>query len=168
ALPIYILEGSADVAYVGGFAAAVAALGGKADIVMLDVTDPSRPRARSVVSAVTRTVRARALNPRFIAGQMRHGPRGGAEFAETVDRLVGFAETTEAIPGDLLEDVHDAYLGDPAVRAFLLDQNPAAARAIAERFAAARRRGLWHPLRNSVDEDLAALIAEARVLEQAA
>ena len=162
-----ILEGSADVAFVGGFAAAVAALGGKADIVMLDVTDPSRPRARSVVSAVTRTVRARALNPRFIAGQMRHGPRGGAEFAETVDRLVGFAETTEAIPGDLLEDVHDAYLGDPAVRAFLLDQNPAAARAIAERFAGARRRGLWHPLRNSVDEDLAALIAEARVLEQA-
>ena len=163
-----ILEGSADVAFVGGFAAAVAALGGKADIVMLDVTDPVRPRARSVVSAVTRTVRARALNPRFIAGQMRHGPRGGAEFAETVDRLVGFAETTEAIPSNLLEDVHDAYLGDPAVRAFLLDQNPAAARAIAERFAAARRRGLWHPLRNSVDEDLAALIAEAQALEQAA
>lgn len=163
-----ILEGSADVAFVGGFAAAVAALGGKADIVMLDVTDPARPRARSVVSAVTRTVRARALNPRFIAGQMRHGPRGGAEFAETVDRLVGFAETTEAIPGNLLEDVHDAYLGDPMVRAFLLDQNPAAARAIAERFAAARRRGLWHPLRNSVDEDLAALIAEAQALEHAA
>lgn len=163
-----ILEGSADIAFVGGFAAAVAALGGKADIVMLDVTDPARPRGHSVVSAVTRTVRARALNPRFIAGQMRHGPRGGAEFAETVDRLVGFAETTEAIPGSLLEDVHDAYLGDPAVRAFLLDQNPAAARAIAERLAAARRRGLWHPLRNSVDEDLAALIAEAQALEQAA
>ncbi|MGQ2902252.1 MAG: cobaltochelatase subunit CobN [Neoaquamicrobium sediminum] len=163
-----ILEGSADVAFVGGFAAAVAALGGKADIVMLDVTDPARPRARSVVSAVTRTVRARALNPRFIAGQMRHGPRGCAEFAETVDRLVGFAETTEAIPSNLLEDVHDAYLGDQVVRAFLLDQNPAAARAIAERFAAARRRGLWHPLRNSVDEDLAALIAEAQALERAA
>ena len=35
------------------------------------------------------------------------------------------------------------------------------AQAIAERLAAARRRNLWHPLRNSVDEDLAALIAEA-------
>ena len=43
-----ILEGSADVAFVGGFAAAVAALGGKADLVVLDTTDPARPRARSL------------------------------------------------------------------------------------------------------------------------
>jgi len=163
-----ILEGSADVAFAGGFAAAVKALGGKADIIMLDTTDPARPRPRSVGAAVARTVRARALNPRFIEGQMRHGPRGGAEFAETVDRLVGFAETTGAIPGDLIGAVHDAYLGDAAVRAFLIDQNPAAAGAIAQRFADARRRGLWHPLRNSIDGDLAALIAEAKAQERAA
>ncbi|MEX0809915.1 MAG: cobaltochelatase subunit CobN [Dongiaceae bacterium] len=163
-----ILEGSADVAFVGGFSAAVAALGGKADVIMLDTTEPDRPRARSIVAAVTRAVRARALNRRFIEGQMRHGPRGAAEFAETVDRLVGFAETTASIPETLLEAVHDAYLGDPRVRAFLLHENPAAARAIAERFSSARRRGLWHPRRNAIDDDLAALIAEARGLEVAA
>lgn len=162
-----ILEGSADVAFVGGFAAAVATLGGKADVIMLDTTRPDRPRGRSVVSAVTRTVRARALNATFIEGQLRHGHRGAAEFAETVDRLVGFAETTEAIPEILLDEVHDAYLGDPRVREFLLRENPAAARAIAERFAAARRRGLWHPRRNAIDDELAALIAEARGLEAA-
>jgi cobaltochelatase CobN len=156
-----ILEGSADVAFIGGFSAALAALGGKADLVALDTTDPQKPRARSVAEAVTRTVRARAVNPRFIEGQMRHGPRGASEFAETVDRLIGFAETTAAIPGDLIGAVYDAYVGDPKVRAFMLDQNPAAARFIAERFTSARRRNLWHPLRNSVDDDLAALIAEA-------
>lgn len=160
-----ILEGSADVAFIGGFAAALAALGRNADVIALDTTDPSRPRARSVGEAVTRVVRARAINPRFIEGQLRHGPRGASEFAETVDRLVGFAETTGAIPGSLIEAVHDAYLGDGRVRDFLVRENPAAARAIAERFAAARRRGLWHPLRNSVDDDLAALIAEARSQE---
>lgn len=163
-----ILEGSADVAFVGGFSAAMAALGRATDVVMLDTTDPEKPRARSLVEAVTRTVRARAVNPRFIAGQMRHGPRGAAELAETVDRLIGFAETTGAIPDALIEAVHDAYLDDAAVRAFLLRENPAAARAIAERFAAARRRGLWRPLRNSIDNELAALIAEAQALEQAA
>lgn len=162
-----ILEGSADVAFAGGFSAAVAALGGRADVIMLDSTEPARPRARSLVAAVTRTVRARALNRRFIEGQMRHGPRGASEFAETVDRLVGFAETTGVIPGTLLEEVHAAYLDNPKVRAFLLQENPAAARAIAERFSSARRRGLWHPRRNSVDDDLAALIAEAREKEAA-
>ena len=152
-----ILEGSADVAFVGGFAAAVEALGGRADLVMLDTTDPGRPRARSLREAVTRVVRARATNPRVIAGQMRHGPRGAAELAETVDRLVGFAETTDAVAGELIEAVYAAYVGDPAVRAFLLHENPAAAGAIAERFAAARRRGLWHPRRNAVDGELAEL-----------
>ncbi len=69
-------------------------------------------------------MRARATNPRFIAGQMRHGPRGASEFAETVDRLIGFAETTNAIPGALIEAVHDAYVGDETVRAFMLRENP--------------------------------------------
>ncbi|WP_157015357.1 cobaltochelatase subunit CobN [Mesorhizobium xinjiangense] len=156
-----LLEGSADVAFIGGFSAAVAALGGKADLIALDTTDPARPRARSLAEAVTRVVRARAINPRFIEGQLRHGPRGASEFAETVDRLIGFAETTAAIPGKLIEAVHDAYLGDARVRSFLLEENPAAARFIAERFVQARSRGLWHPLRNSLDHDLEALAAEA-------
>lgn len=159
-----MLEGSADVAFIGGFASAVAALGGKADVIVLDTTDPMKPRPRSVSEAVTRVVRGRAVDRRFIAGQMRHGPRGASEFVETVDRLVGFAETTGVIPGDLIEAVHEAYLGDEQVRSFLLRENPAAAQAIAERFADARRRGLWHPLRNAVDEELSALIAEARGL----
>ncbi|RWM23328.1 MAG: cobaltochelatase subunit CobN [Mesorhizobium sp.] len=157
-----ILEGSADVAFIGGFSAALAALGKNADVIVLDTTDPQKPKPRSISDAVSRVVRARAVNPRFIAGQMRHGPRGASEFAETVDRLVGFAETTHAISGTLIEAVHDAYLGDPLVRAFILRENPSAAKVIAERLLSARRRGLWHPLRNSIDDDLAALIAEAQ------
>jgi cobaltochelatase CobN len=163
-----ILEGSADVAFIGGFSAALAALGRNADVIVLDTTDPQKPRPRSVSEAVSRVVRARAVNPRFIAGQMRHGPRGASEFAETVDRLVGFAETTHAISGALIEAVHDAYVGDAEVRAFILRENPAAAKVIAERFLSARRRGLWHPLRNSIDDDLTALIAEAQALGVAA
>ncbi|MBZ9908602.1 cobaltochelatase subunit CobN [Mesorhizobium sp. BR115XR7A] len=163
-----ILEGSADVAFVGGFSAALATLGRNADVIVLDTTDPQKPKPRSVGEAVSRVVRARAVNSRFISGQMRHGPRGASEFAETVDRLVGFAETTHAISGSLIEAVHDAYLGDADVRAFILRENPAAAKVIAERFLSARRRGLWHPLRNSIDDDLAALIAEANALGVAA
>ena len=147
----------------------LAALGRNADVIVLDTTDPAEAHARArSTEAVTRVVRARAVNPRFIEGQMRHGPRGASEFAETVDRLIGFAETTNAIPGALIEAVHDAYVGDRNVRDFLMRENPAAARFIAERLASARRRGLWHPLRNSIDDDLAALIAEARALEAAA
>ena len=155
------LEGAEDVGFVGGFAAAAKMLGRAADLVMLDTTDPRRPRARSLAAALSRIVRGRAVNPRFIAGQMRHGPRGAAELAETVDRLVNFAETTEAVSGDLFDLLHAAYVEDGAVRAFLLRENPAAAAAIAERFETAQRRGFWHPRRNDVGAALAALRAEA-------
>jgi cobaltochelatase CobN len=152
-----LLEGAEDVAFVGGFAAAAKLLGRSVDLVMLDMTDPQRPRARSLSSALARIVRARAVNPRFIAGQMRHGPRGAAELAETVDRLFNFAETTDAVSSELFDLLHEAYVADPAVSAFLTHENPEAARAIAERLDDARRRGFWHPRRNDVDAGLAAL-----------
>jgi cobaltochelatase CobN len=157
-----LLEGAEDVAFVGGFAAAAAVLGRAPDLVMLDLTDPQRPRARPLAAALARIVRARAVSPRFIAGQMRHGARGAAELAETVDRLVDFAQTTNAVPSELFDLLHEAYLADARVRAFLLAENPAAAAAIADRLESARRRGLWHPRRNDVDADLKALRAEAR------
>jgi len=156
-----LLEGAEDAAFVGGFAAAAAKLGAAPDLVMLDLTDPQRPRARPLAQALARIVRGRAVSPRFIEGQMRHGPRGAAELAETVDRLVDFALTTDAVASVLFDLVHAAYLADRRVRDFLARENPAAARAIADRLALARRRGLWHPRRNDVDADLAAFVTEA-------
>jgi cobaltochelatase CobN len=158
-----LLESAEDAAFVGGFAAAAKLLGRSVDLVMLDMTDPQRPRARALSAALARIVRARAVNPRFIAGQMRHGARGAAELAETVDRLVAFAETTDAVAGELFDLLHEAYVADPDVREFLIRANPEAAAAIAERLDAARRRGFWHPRRNDVDAGLTVLKVEATV-----
>ncbi len=155
-----LLEGGEDAAFVGGFAAAAKMLGRSADLIMLDVTDPQRPRARALSAALSRIVRARAINPRFIAGQMRHGPRGAAELAETVDRLVAFAEATDAVADELFDLLHDAYVANADVREFLLRENPQAAVAIAERLDTARLRGFWHPRRNDVDTSLSLLRAE--------
>jgi cobaltochelatase CobN len=162
-----ILEGSADVAFIGGFAAAAARLGNNADVVTLDTSNPTRPQARGLMDSLRRVVQGRAVNPRYIAGQMRHGPRGAGDFAETVDRLVAFAETTSAVPDHLIGAVHDAYVAAPLVRDFILAENPEAARSIATRLSDARRRGLWHPLRNSIDDELADFRNQAQALVDA-
>jgi cobaltochelatase CobN len=156
-----LLEGAADVDFVGGFAAAAALMGARPDLIMLDTTDPHRPRARALRDALDRIVRTRAVNPRYLAGMMRHGPRGAAELAETVDRLLGFAATTDAVSSELIDLLFDSYVADADVAAFLLRENPAAARAIADGLAQARRRGQWHPRRNDVETALAALRAGA-------
>src|SRR5215813_10000416 len=156
-----LLEGSEDVAFIGGFAAAASALGRAPDLIILDTTDPARPRARSLSAALARIVRSRAANPKFIAGQLRHGPRGAAELAENVDLLADFAETTDAVSSHFFDLLHDAYVADDGVRSFVLRENAAAAAAIAARLDAARRRGLWHPRRNDVDASLRMLTKEA-------
>lgn len=155
-----LLEGGADVAHIGGFAAAARSLGNRPALIALDTTTPGAPKARTLDKALARIIRGRAVNPRFIKGMMRHGPRGAAELSETVDRLVSFAQTTGAVSNTLFDLVHEAYVADDTVRDFLLRENPAAARSIAERLEAARRRGLWHPRRNDVDHDLSILKQE--------
>ena len=145
-----LLEGAEDVAHIGGFAAAASLLGRAPDFVVLDTTNPGQPRARTLPQALARIVRGRATNPLFIEGMMRHGARGAAELAETVDRLVDFAETTGAVSSALFDLVHETYLADPEIREFLLRENPDAAQTIAERLEGARRKGLWHPRRNDI------------------
>jgi cobaltochelatase CobN len=150
-----LLEGGEDAAFVGGFAAAAAALDQAPDLIMLDATDPQRPRARALDAALARIVRGRAIHPRYIEGMMRHGYRGAAELAETVDRLVSFAQMTRCVPSALFDLVHEAYVIDARVREFLLRENPAAARVITDRLEAARRADLWHPRRNDIAAELA-------------
>ncbi|MGU3492481.1 cobaltochelatase subunit CobN [Xanthobacteraceae bacterium A53D] len=155
-----LLDGGEDAAFIGGFAAAAERLGKAVDLIVLDTTDPARPKARDLATALARIVHGRVSHT-FIAGQMRHGPRGASELLETVDRLIAFAETTGRVADGLIDALHAAYLRDAAVRAFLLAANPAAAAQMARRFSDARRRGLWHPRRNDIDADLDALHAEA-------
>ncbi|TCK29064.1 cobaltochelatase CobN subunit [Ancylobacter aquaticus] len=155
-----LLEGDADLAFLGGFAAAAEMLGRTPDIVVLDTSDPARPVARPLETALARLVRGRT-SPRYIDGLKRHGPRGAAEIAETVDRLIGFAQATRAVPGHLIDALHAAYVGDVQMRDFLIEASPEAAQFVAGRLKGARENGLWHPRRNDVAADLAHLAGEA-------
>jgi cobaltochelatase CobN len=86
---------------------------------------------------------------------MRHGYKGAAEIAATVDYLFGFAATSRAVDDAHFDALYDAYLVDDAVRRFMAEHNLAALAEVNLRFAEAIDRGLWRPRRNSVREALA-------------
>jgi cobaltochelatase CobN len=92
---------------------------------------------------------------------MRHGFRGAAEIAQTVDNLFAYAALTDVVGAHQFDLLFDATIGDEDVRRFLLDANPAAAGAIAARFQQAIRRGLWATRRNTAAAVLAAMRAPA-------
>ncbi|MFC3570880.1 cobaltochelatase subunit CobN [Paracoccus simplex] len=138
-------------AHEAGFAAAMARIGAPAPALYhLDATRPGQPRARSLAEEIARVIRSRAANPAWADGMMRHGFRGAAEIAATLDHMAAFANLAGVVPGHLFDLYHDATLGRPEVVAFLQRENPAALAAMRALFARLLASGLWTTRRNSV------------------
>jgi cobaltochelatase CobN len=156
-----VLDSDAYAEHQGGFAAAAETAGAKPAFLHVDATRPDGVKVRPLADEIARVLRARATNPRWIAGQMRHGYRGAAEIAETVDNLFVFAATTDAVGSRHFDLLFAAILEDDKVRDFLRASNPDAARAIAARFDEAMRRGFWTTRRNSSAMRLAELLEVA-------
>ncbi|MEP3686203.1 MAG: cobaltochelatase subunit CobN, partial [Sulfitobacter dubius] len=150
-----ILLASDYASHEGGFAAAMAHLGAqKPAMYHLDHTRAGSPRARSMPEEIARVVRARAANPGWASGMMRHGFRGAAEVAATLDNLAAFAHLTREVPAHLFDLYFDATLGRDDLVAFMKAENPAALQAMRDRFAALREAGLWVTRRNSISAAL--------------
>ncbi len=138
-------------AHEGGFAAALAHIGADpAALYHLDTADPNTPRARTVSEEIGRVVRARAANPAWANGMMRHGFRGAAEVTATLDNLAAYAHLTRNVPPHLFDLYFDATLNRPDLVAFMQRENPAALAALRARFDALRAAGLWLTRRNSI------------------
>jgi cobaltochelatase CobN len=143
-------------AHEAGFAAAKAltdgtrGAGAKPSLYHLDNRDPRNPVARTLTEEIARVVRARAAHPGWVVGMMRHGFRGGAELAATLDHMGAFAHLSGSVPPHLFDLYHDATLGNADVRSFLARDNPGALAAMETRFAALHAAGLWQTRRNSI------------------
>ncbi|MEM8786217.1 MAG: cobaltochelatase subunit CobN, partial [Pseudomonadota bacterium] len=145
----------------GGLAAAAETLQGRFPVIYHnDHSRPETPKIRTLNDEIGRVVRARAANPKWIAGMMRHGYKGAFEMAATLDYLFAFAATTDAVKSHHFDLLHAAYFADDEVRDFIETKNPAAFREMTARFLEAMERDLWRPRRNSLRTELKGLIAK--------
>ena len=151
-----LLLASDYAAHEAGFAAAQRVTGGHAALYHVDNTDPARPSARTLREEIARVVQARAANPDWVAGMRRHGFRGAAEIAATLEHMAAFAHLAAAVGPHLFDAYHGATLGDPETHAFLARENPGALQAMNERFSELHAAGLWTTLRNSIAVQLGA------------
>ncbi len=146
----------------GGMTAAVRHVSGaQPAIYHNDHSRPETPKVRTLGEEIARVVRARVVNPKWIEGVMRHGYKGAFEIAATVDYLFAFAATARVVADHHFDAVYDAFIADDRVRGFIEENNPAAAREIAERLVEAEERELWRPKSNSAGMTLRALAGRA-------
>jgi len=138
-------------AHEAGVAAAAAHLAAAGpSLYHLDTTRPEQPQARTLTEEISRVVRARAANPAWIAGMMRHGFRGAAEITATLEHMAAFAHLAGAVPPHLFDLYYDATLGHDEVRAFMARENPAALAAMETCFTRLHEASLWRTRRNSI------------------
>jgi cobaltochelatase CobN len=158
-----ILDSDDYYQFMGGLAATVETLRGKSPrVAHIDTSRPEAPVARPLAHEISRVVRGRAANPKWIKGVMRHGYKGAFEIAATVDYLFGFAASTDAVGNHHFDQLFAAYLEDERVRGFMAEANPAALRETAARFDEALRRGLWTPRSNRAADLIAELLPSPR------
>jgi cobaltochelatase CobN len=149
-------------AHEGGFAAAARKLNGVAPTLYhADSTNPDDLRMRTLAEEIARVVRGRAANPRWLSGQMRHGFRGAAEIASTLDQMAAFAHLAGAVESHHFDLYYDATLGNDTVQRFIEQANPDAAAMMRRRFRQMLDAGYWVTRRNSVSEHLATVQVDA-------
>ncbi|MGB3204287.1 MAG: cobaltochelatase subunit CobN [Crinalium sp.] len=149
----------------GGLTVAVRAVSGKNPHTYFgDNSIPANPKVRKLQEEIDRVYRSRVVNPKWIAGVMRHGYKGAFEMAATVDYLFAYDATANCVEDFMYQGVAEAYLFDPAVQEFIQQKNPWALRDMAERLLEAHQRGLWEGVEPQMVDKLRALVHEAEAV----
>lgn len=142
----------------GGLAAAVRARSGsQPELYFGDNAMPSHPKVRRLQEEIAKVYRSRAVNPKWIAGVMRHGYKGAFEMAATLDYLFAYDATAHCVEDFMYRGIAEAYLFDGEVQAFIQQHNPWALRDMAERLLEANQRGLWEDASAEITDRLRAI-----------
>ena len=134
----------------GGLSVTAHTLGGQAPLnYHNDHSRPERPLIRTLEEEISRTMRARVVNPKWLNGVMRHGYKGAFEIVATLDYMFAFAATTGAVKTHHFDLAFQAFVEDEKVREFIRDNNAHAYDELMAKFNEAIARGLWTPKSNS-------------------
>jgi len=146
----------------GGLTVAVRSVTGKNPQTYFgDNSIPEKPKVRQLREEIAKVYRSRVINPKWIAGVMRHGYKGAFEIAATVDYLFAYDATANCVQDYMYEGVANAYIFDEKVQDFIQQKNPWALRDMAERLLEAKERGLWQNAPDSMISGLRNMVLEA-------
>jgi cobaltochelatase CobN len=157
-----ILDSDDYYQFQGGMTAAIASVSGNApEVYFGDNSQMAQPKVRKLSEEIARVYRSRVVNPKWIAGAMRHGYKGAFEMSATLDYLFAYDATTNCVSDFMYEGVAEAYIFNPEVREFVEKSNPWALRDMSERLLEANQRGMWQDVSSDMIDKLKAIANEA-------
>lgn len=108
-----------------------------------DTRDPSQVEVRTLAEELTRVVRTKLLNPKYIDGLKEHGYSGASELSRRIGRVYGWDATTGQVDDWIFDDIARAFILNQENRDFFEENNPYALEEIGRRLLEAHERGVW-------------------------
>ena len=108
-----------------------------------DTRDPGQVEVRTLAEELTRVVRTKLLNPKYINGMKEHGYSGASELSRRVGRVYGWDATTGQVDDWIFDDIARTFILDQENRDFFEENNPYALEEIGRRLLEAHERGVW-------------------------
>jgi cobaltochelatase CobN len=130
--------------YYGGMIVAAKTVRGTLPFaVMGDSADPKRVKMRTTFEEARHVLRARLVNPKWLAGMKRHGYKGAGDISHMMDVVLGWDATAEVIDDWMYEKIARAYALDPEMQRWMKEVNPFALQNILDKLLEAINRGMW-------------------------
>jgi cobaltochelatase CobN len=145
--------------YLGGAALAVRQVGGgkTPEVLIADMTDPKSASVVTLERFMGRELRARYLNPKWIAAMLDEGYAGARFIMQVTDNLFGWQVTVpEAVGAEKWREMFEVYMRDKYgldIRArFETAGNLRAYQAMADRMLVAIDKGYWQAAPETIAE----------------
>jgi cobaltochelatase CobN len=130
--------------YYGGMIVAAKTVRGELPFaVMGDSADPKRVKMRTTFEEAKHVLRARLINPKWLAGMKRHGYKGAGDISHMMDVVLGWDATGEVIDDWMYAKIANAYALDPEMQKWMKEVNPFALQNILDKLLEAIGRGMW-------------------------
>ncbi|NUN64249.1 cobaltochelatase subunit CobN [Pseudanabaena biceps] len=157
-----ILDSDDYYQFQGGMTAAIKSISGNApEVYFGDNSRTAQPKVRKLSEEIARVYRSRVVNPKWIAGAMRHGYKGAFEMSATLDYLFAYDATTNCVSDFMYEGIAEAYIFNSEVQNFIKSSNPWALRDMSERLLEANQRGMWQDVSSDILDRLKAIANDA-------
>ncbi|ALK05159.1 MAG: protoporphyrin IX magnesium chelatase [Methanosarcina sp. 795] len=148
--------------YFGGMNLATRYLSGSTpEMYISDTSDLDRAEMVGMQEYLSKDLRARYFNDKWIEGMQNSGYSGGSMMSEFVDNLFGWEVSDPDLVDDTVwQQVYETYANDPAMREWFKQNNPDAYQSITARMLETIRHDYWTPS-EEVIESLATAYEES-------
>jgi len=129
--------------FFGGLAKSVEMVKGRSAKMYISDTAGERIYSEGVGDSISRGVRTRILNSKWIDGMLAHNYHGVQNIAKRFENILGLAATTNSVDSWIYDELFACYLRDESLREKLAHDNPHAYMKILEFMMEYYKRGYW-------------------------